>query len=886
MKISIKSSAIIVLGLLCMFSSNANAQLSKNKDKFLGNITTRGSVNYGDEPFYTLWNQITCENETKWSSVQGNRNSFSWGGADNAYNYAKNNGFPFKFHTLVWGSQFPSWIRDLSAKERYQAIVDWMDEIKRHYPQLDMIDVVNEAIPGHQADTPLMIEALGGEGVTGYDWIIKAFEMAYERWPDAILIYNDFNTFRWQKTEFIDLVTKLRDAGAPIDAYGCQSHDLTDMSFSDFKSAMTEIQNALKMPMYSTEYDIGTTNDSQQEQQYKDQIKYMWESDYCAGITLWGYIYGATWTTDGNSGIIRNGEDRPAMTWLRQYMATDAAKNAKSPFPGMKKEASLYIKPQSVRMTKGEVAPITIRASMRTKTIDHIDFYIDNQLHCTLTEAPYVVNDFIPTELRKYNLKAVLVTTDGSTYERLSSFTALNPRSPYKTLSIPGTIQAEYFDNGDESITFHDIDNDNKGGATIRSNIGGVDITETLSGYAICNTVTDEWLEYTINVKTTGIYSLDAFVSSDVSGSFTFSLSPIGGTMKAITDEIRIPITGKNEYKNVHGRTKAELQAGQYYLRFNVKEGGFNIDKITFKLIEVNNNITIRVSPDPKQGTVGEPVLVSANVTPDSCGIKNVKFYVDNILYKTISKEPYQVSYTPDYKGYHYLTAIATDSLGKQSKIARYRINVVPKQGPYKNKTVNIPGTFQAEDFDAGGEGLSFHDAETEDKSGVQYRADNEGVEIVTGNSGYVLGYTTTGEWLEYTVNVTTAGKYSYKATVSSGVSGSGFRLGLMNNSQETSLANISVPQTGDNDWGTYKTVSGNLSADLDAGQQIIRITITGSNCNIDKIELICTQPSSVNYILPGDYDAVGTRYNLGGTIVSDDYKGFTIINGKKVIIR
>ena len=882
MKIGKKSSAIVALGMLYIFSSNANAQLSKNKDKFLGNITTSYNVDYGNEKYYTLWNQITCENETKWGSVEGSRRgSFNWN--DAAYNYAKNYNFPFKFHTLIWGSQYPSWMDNLSSSEQYSAIVEWFDEAKKHYPDLEIIDVVNEAIPGH-APAPYK-NALGGDGVTGYDWIIKAFELAYERWPNAILVYNDYNTFRWQKTEFIDLVRTLRDAGAPIDAYGCQSHDLTDMSFSDFKNAMTEIQNALKMPMYSTEYDIGTSNDSQQLQQYKDQIPYMWESEYCAGITLWGYIYGKTWTTDGNSGIIRNGEDRPAMTWLRQYMATDAAKNAKSPFPGMKKEASLYVKPQSARMTKGEIAPITIRASMRTKTIDHIDFYIDNELYTTLTQAPYVIDDFIPTELRKYDLKAVLVTTDGSTYERLASFTALNPRSPYKTLTIPGTIQAEHFDNGDEGITFHDTDRSNTGGSTFRANNGGVDIKSISVGNAITNTVAGEWLEYTVNIEQDGMYSIDTYVSSDVTtGSFSLSLAPIGEELKAITSEIKVPGTG-GSLKAIYGRTKAALKKGQYILRFNIIQGGFNIDKMIFKLIEVNRSFSVKIIPESKQGVVDQPLLINATVTaPDTCVISNVKFFIDNMLIKTVSQEPYQVSYKPDYKGTRYITAYATDSLGRQSAVARYKIDVIASRSAYKQ--VNIPGVFQAEDFDQGGEGLSFHDAEAEDKSGVKYRTDNEGVEIVTGNGGHALGYTTTGEWLEYTVNVKTAGKYSYKATVSSGVSGSGFRLGLMNNGQETSLASISVPKTGDNDWGTYQTVSGNLSVDLEAGQQIIRITITGSNCNIDNIELICTQQSAVNYILPSDYHSAGTRYNLGGTAVDNDYKGISIINGKKVIIR
>ena len=171
-------------------AASANAQLSSNPDKFLGNITTSGQVDFGSEKFHTLWNQITPENESKWASVEGNRGSYNWGGCDNCVNYAKSHHFPFKFHTLVWGSQFPGWLKSLSANDRYAAIVNWFDAVKKKYPNLEMIDVVNEAIEGHQADTPIIKEALGGGGKTGYDWLVKAFEMAHERWPNAILIYN------------------------------------------------------------------------------------------------------------------------------------------------------------------------------------------------------------------------------------------------------------------------------------------------------------------------------------------------------------------------------------------------------------------------------------------------------------------------------------------------------------------------------------------------------------------------------------------------------------------------------------------------------------------------------------------------------------------------
>ena len=116
------------------------------------------------------------------------------------------------------------------------------------------------------------------------------------------------------------------------------------------------------------------------------------------------------------------------------------------------------------------------------------------------------------------------------------------------------------------------------------------------------------------------------------------------------------------------------------------------------------------------------------------------------------------------------------------------------------------------------------------------------------GNSGTVIGYTAKDEWLEYTVNVKEAGKYSYEATVSSGTTNSGFRISLVNaNGTLTTLANVSVPQTANNDWGTYKTVAGDFLKELSAGQQILRITITGANCNIDKVKLTCVEPNAIN---------------------------------------
>lgn len=587
----------IILSLFCILSLQANAQLSSNKDKFLGNITTGwgSDMNTSGFDFSKFWNQVTPENATKWSSVEGTRGSFSWSGADKAANYAKQHNFPFKFHTLVWGSQYPDWVNNLSVEERYKAIERWMNAVKSHYPNLQMIDVVNEAIDGHQANTPIIKAALGGDGVTGYDWIIRAFEMAAERWPDAILIYNDFNTFQWNTDQFIDLVRTLRDAGAPIDAYGCQSHDLTDCNLSTFKSSMSKIQNALKMPMYITEYDIGTSDDDYQKQRYQEQIPVMWEADYCAGITLWGWIYGQTWTTDGNSGLIRNRQERPALTWLREYMQTDAAKNAKSPFPDMVKEASVYVRPQSLSVTKGETMTIEVRARLKTKTIDHIDLYVNNSLYQTLTEVPYIT-EYVPQTARKYTVKAVVTATDGTQYERLSGFTAFNSRTPYNgAITLPGTLQFENFDAGGEGLTFHDSDTNDEGGTSYRSNNGGVDIVSGNGGYAIGYTAAGEWMEYTVDVQKAGIYSYEVYASSGLDGSgFSVSLVKDGTTTPLCT--VNVPKTGDNTWDNyrvIKGTFNAPLSTGKQILRVTIDAPYCNIDKMV-----LNNTSTDTADPN------------------------------------------------------------------------------------------------------------------------------------------------------------------------------------------------------------------------------------------------------------------------------------------------
>ena len=867
----------LISSAVCFVSLQANAQLSTNPDKFLGNITTSYQVDYGNEKFYTLWNQITPENETKWGSIEGNsRGSFNFSGADNSANYAKKYKFPFKFHTLIWGDQYPKWIDNLSTAEQYNAIVEWFDAVKKHYPNLEIIDVVNEAVAGHK-DNPSYKAALGGSGRTGYDWIIKAFQLAHERWPNAILVYNDYNTFQWQKTEFINLVRTMRDAGAPVDAYGCQSHDITDMNLSNFKSAMIEIQNALKMPMYSTEFDIGTEDDNKQLTQYKNLIPVLWEADYCAGITLWGYIYGHTWTTNGNSGIIKNGKDRPAMTWLREYMASDKAKNAKSPYPGFKKEASLYVKPASLKMAKGDTMPVWVSASLATKTIEKVELYEGTKLIATMTEAPYIAEYTAPTSSTGWKtLKAVVTATDGSTYERLGRVNVLSStvkREPYnETLpELPGVVNVAEYDKGASSVSYSN--------APYNYNTRAVTSA----------TKDNSWMEYTVDVKETGLYTLDVEVSSEKEGLFRLVDNDYGN-MKFLTDFITVPMTGgADEYKNMRCTLKTELTEGRHVLCLNIDKGGFYMKNLSFSRYETDNTMTCTLSRTPATVTVGEKSTITVTASSKTSTIANVKIFANNLLIGTLTEPSteggtkYVLEYEPVTYGKQSITAIATDADGKSKTSTAVILTVNPKREPYSG-VIAIPGTLQAENYDKGGEGYSYHDTNATNEGDASFRAD-DGVDIVKGNGGKAIGYTEADEWTEYTVNVEESGKYSCEAVVSSGTTGSKFVVQRVKGSTKTTLCTIDVPQTGSNNWDTYTTVKKDLSASLTAGEQVFRITIKGKQCNIDKLIFKLTQSTGIEEVESApNAQHPSPIYNLSGQKVDDGYRGIVIRNGRKVL--
>lgn len=158
-------------------------------------------------------------------------------------------------------------------------------------------------------------------------------------------------------------------------------------------------------------------------------------------------------------------------------------------------------------------------------------------------------------------------------------------------------------------------------------------------------------------------------------------------------------------------------------------------------------------------------------------------------------------------------------------------------QEPYK-AIFSIPGFVQLEDYDMGGQSVSFYDKDFVNEGGA-YRED--GVDIVQVDSadaskGYAIGYTQAGEWLEYSVNVVTTGKFVFRASVADGLEGGSIRLFIDGKAVTDTVA---VPQT--EDWNTYTLMDGETS-EIEKGDHVLRVLFTGSYVNIDWIQFALTK--------------------------------------------
>ena len=163
-----------------------------------------------------------------------------WDQLDTAYNFAQANGIKFNFHVLLWGNQQPTWMATLPPEEQLAEIKKWFAAVAERYPNIEWLQVVNEptwdppdgSVPKNAgsnfASSGNYVQALGGANGTdgtGYDWILNAFRLAKQYFPNTKLMLNDvaITGMTAATDEYLKIINILKRENL-IDVVGLQAH--------------------------------------------------------------------------------------------------------------------------------------------------------------------------------------------------------------------------------------------------------------------------------------------------------------------------------------------------------------------------------------------------------------------------------------------------------------------------------------------------------------------------------------------------------------------------------------------------------------------------------------------------------------------------------------
>ena len=150
-----------------------------------------------------------------------------------------------------------------------------------------------------------------------------------------------------------------------------------------------------------------------------------------------------------------------------------------------------------------------------------------------------------------------------------------NSTRPYlgKVHVIPGTIELEDFDEGDEGVSYHDLDPENQEKKEPPYRKTGVDLEwrEAASGkFNLGWTSPGEWLLYTVDVKEAGTYRIDMHVAcKDAGGTFHLEFDGVDRT-----GPITVPDTGGWEHLKPFSHEGVKLVAGRQVMKVVMATGG------------------------------------------------------------------------------------------------------------------------------------------------------------------------------------------------------------------------------------------------------------------------------------------------------------------------
>ncbi len=448
--------------------------------------------------------------------------------------------------------------------------------------------------------------------------------------------------------------------------------------------------------------------------------------------------------------------------------------------------------------------------------------------------------------------------------------------SPYTgtAINLPGKIEAENYNLGGQGLAYNDSETANQG-AGYRTD--GVDVqatTDAGAGYNVGYTADGEWLNYFVNVTAAGNYSF-SFRSA---GTGTASKIRVEVDGANVSGDVALPNTGAWQTWASTTVGNVALTAGAHKIRLFIVTGGFNLNYVTVNALLPNVAPTVSlISPaSGAQFTSPASVGISASAADTDGTISKVEFFNGTTLIGTSTASPYTFVWTNVATGTYSISAKATDNSGASATSAIANITVTTPtivETPYGGTAWALPGTVQAENYNNGGEGLAYHDIETANQ-GAAYRTDGVDVQATTdAGGGYNVGYTADGEWLNYSVNVTTAGSYSVSFRTAGTGTAAAIRLEL--DGADVTGA-VSLPNTGA--WQTWATTTVPNIA-FTAGAHKIRLLVVTGGFNLNSFTVAVPTQNNMSFLRASGKNIVNNNgnyilktVNLGNFMVQEGY--------------
>jgi len=490
------------------------------------------------------------------------------------------------------------------------------------------------------------------------------------------------------------------------------------------------------------------------------------------------------------------------------------------------------------------VAPAVINlaatASRPGGSISRVEFYNGTAKLGEDASAPYTYA-WSNVAAGRYTITAVAIDNSGTRVTSAPVEIRVNvPQSPYGGVAhrIPGTIQLEEYDLGGNGFAYYDATPGSEVSPVVNFRTDeDVDIencTDAGGGYNIGYATAGEWLEYTVNVEAAGTYDLDFRVA--VSGTGRTVTVAMDG--ESIASNVSIPNTnGWQSWQTVTVRN-VELTTGRKVMRLTIGETDYvNLNYVTFKAVNVSLPPVVSLTAPSDNASYGsnETVRLTATASDPDGSVSQVDFYAGDLLIGSVSSAPYAIDWSRMHPGIYVLTAVATDNKGIITTSSPVSVTIRAVQAPFNGTAHMIPGRIEAEEYDLGGEGLGYHEANTNgNQGGAPFRNDEVDIEETGDDDGvYNVGYILEGEWLQYSVEVLASGVYDLNLRMAA--EGSGKTLHIEIDGVNVT-GPIEVPSTGG--WQVWETITVS-DVDLTAGEHVMRIVFGSSYMNLNYVEFV-----------------------------------------------